>query len=97
MRHPEKHAQELGVDQKIVPFYNLLKEEMQEGDMKTVSKELYEVLDELAVVEWGFKEDVKREMRRKIKRILRAAKFAEDLIESMTVKIMDLARARFVR
>lgn len=66
-------------------------------NQKDISKQIYAALDELAVVEWSFKEDVKREMRRKIKRILRAANYNEDDIESLTVKIMDLARSRFVR
>jgi hypothetical protein len=36
-------------------------------------------------------------MRKKIKRLLRAINFDDDEIESITIKIMDLARARFVR
>ncbi len=67
------------------------------SDPKDISKEIYAALDELAVVDWQLKEDVKREMRRKIKRILRATGYPNDKIESVTVKMLDLARARFVR
>jgi type I restriction enzyme R subunit len=97
IRHPENQAKELGVDQKIAPFYNLLKGEKPNEDVKNLAQEVYDGLDELAVVEWSFKEDVKREMRKKIKRLLRAINFDNDEIESITIKIMDLARARFVR
>ncbi|HLP79242.1 MAG TPA: type I restriction endonuclease subunit R [Acidobacteriota bacterium] len=97
MRHPEKHAQEMGIDQHIIPFYNLLKQEMPDKDHKETAKEIHATLDELAVVDWGFKDDVKREMRRRIKRILRLANFDDELIESLTLKLMDLARARFNR
>lgn len=98
VRYPEKHAEELGVDAKIAPFYNLLKEDAKEHDAhKPVAKEIYDSLDELAVVEWAHKEDIKREMRRKVKRILRAADYPKEKVEAITVKILDLARARFPR
>jgi type I restriction enzyme R subunit len=96
-RHPEKHAQEMGIDQNIAPFYNLLNQEIPGKDFKEIAKEIYTTLDELAVVDWGFKEDIKREMRRRLKRILRNKEFNEDMIESLIIKLMDLAHARFVR
>jgi len=97
MRHPEKHAEEMGLDQNIIPFYNLLKQEMPEKDFKETANEIHATLDELAVVDWGFKEDIKREMRRRLKRILRNTDFNEDVVESLIIKLMDLARARFNR
>ncbi|MCK5177170.1 MAG: type I restriction endonuclease subunit R, partial [Candidatus Aenigmarchaeota archaeon] len=63
--------------------------------LKDISKEIYSALDELTVVDWYLKEDVKREMRRKIKRILRSANYPADEIESKTLKILNLAKARF--
>lgn len=113
MRHPEKHAEERGIDPKIAPFYALLENKadkkmmVREGSppygdahtnelpLKELAKEIYDAIEELAVVEWQYKEDIKREMRRKIKRILRTKNYPTENIESMTVRIMDLARARF--
>ena len=113
MRHPEKHAEEMGVDPKIAPFYNLLenkdnkdmmvreapaeygKVSPKPAPLKELAKDIYDAIEELAVVEWQYKEDVKREMRRRIKRVLRVKNYPLDEIESMTVKIMDLAGARF--
>ena len=74
-----------------------LKEEGNPEEMKKTAKEVYDALDGLAVVEWGMKEDVKREMRRKIKRILRAGSYPSEKIESVTAKLLDLAKARFKR
>jgi len=113
MRHPEKHAEEIGVDPKIAPFYNLLENKDDKNMMvreapaeygtasskpvplKELAKDIYDAIEELAVVEWQYKEDVKREMRRRIKRVLRVKNYPLDEIEPMTVKIMDLAGARF--
>lgn len=54
-------------------------------------------LEELTVIDWHQKEDVKRQMRRAIKAELRAAGAAPDEMEALTVRIMDVARARMVR
>ena len=95
--HPEKQAEKAGVDREVMPFYNYLKEEGNPEEMKKTAKEVYDALDGLAVVEWGMKEDVKREMRRKIKRILRTGSYPKEKIESVTAKLLDLAKARFKR
>jgi len=54
-------------------------------------------LDDLAVIDWHHKEDVKRQMRRAIKTELRAAGVGQDQLEALTARIMDVARARLVR
>ncbi|MHA1827130.1 MAG: type I restriction endonuclease subunit R [Candidatus Heimdallarchaeaceae archaeon] len=97
MRHPERQAEKTGVDPKVSPFYNLLSENEEVDGLKEIAERIYKKLDELAVVDWSLKEDVKREMRRQIKRILRASGYSRDKIESITLKIIDLAKARFVR
>jgi type I restriction enzyme R subunit len=48
-----------------------------------------------AIVDWSMKEDVQREMRQRIKKILRVAQYGDAAkVEAVTAKIMDLARAR---
>ena len=44
--------------------------------------------------DWIHKEDIQREMRKKIKGVLRDSNYEFEEIEEMTPKIMDLARAR---
>jgi type I restriction enzyme R subunit len=54
-----------------------------------------EVIEEYAaVVDWAQKEDVKRQMRRAIKENLRASVGDLSTVETVTSKIMDIARAR---
>ena len=85
------------MDAQVLPFYNLLTDKGDKEEMKAIAKQTYDILDNLAVVEWGMKEDIKREMRRQIKRILRTSNYPKDKIESVTAELLDLARARFVR
>jgi type I restriction enzyme R subunit len=59
---------------------------------KSLARFIEEQLEELAVIDWTMKEDVQREMRRCIKRQLRAAGFGSDKIEALTSDILDVAR-----
>lgn len=96
LRTPERRAAKLGVDTDVAPFYELIAERSEDGDeIKSVAKEIYLCLKEFTVVDWQQKEDTKRELRRQIKRILRAATYPADNIQDMTARIMDLAARRF--
>ncbi|MDD2638205.1 MAG: type I restriction endonuclease subunit R [Methanothrix sp.] len=97
VRSPEKHALRLGVDPEVAPFYELIltKSDDDKDAMKPVAQEVHGILRELAVVDWHQKEDTKREMRRQIKRVLRAARYPSDEIQDMTSEIVDLAARRF--
>lgn len=65
--------------------------------LKTLAVNILRTLEELAVIDWIRKDDVQREMRRQIKRHLRAAGFEADQIEALTARLMDLARARLAK
>ncbi|MEC4686338.1 MAG: type I restriction endonuclease subunit R [Nitrospirota bacterium] len=71
------------------------------GEDKEPKKELagliLESLEKLAVIDWIHKEDVQRQMRRQIKRHLRAAGYKPDEIEPLTTGLMELARVRLGR
>jgi len=45
-------------------------------------------------VDWVQKEDLQREMRRLIKRQLRAAKYPEERIEALAENVVDLMKRR---
>lgn len=49
------------------------------------------------VIDWHQKEDVQRQMRRAIKAELRKADVEPGVIEALTARVMDVARARLVR
>jgi type I restriction enzyme R subunit len=65
-------------------------------------RELAGILEEqlesqVTIVDWVTKDDVQREMRRVIKRQLRAAGFAADRIDSMAESVVDLMKRRRAR
>lgn len=64
---------------------------------KALAETILKLLEDLAVIDWTRKEDVQREMRRQIKRHLRAAGCADDQLEAVTAKLMDLARVRLAK
>jgi type I restriction enzyme R subunit len=95
-RAPERHASELGVDPDVAPFYELIAQDSKDKEaLKPVAQEIYATLKELTVVDWQQKEDVKRELRRQIKRLFRAASYPADDIQDRTSQIIDLAARRF--
>jgi type I restriction enzyme R subunit len=50
-----------------------------------------------AIVDWAQKDDVQREMRRLIKRHLRAAAYATDKIDAVAESVVDLLKRRGTR
>lgn len=96
VRAPERHATELGVDPDVAPFYELIvKDSKDKETLKPVAEEIHATLKELTVVDWQQKEDIKRELRRQIKRLLRAASYPTESIQDRTSQIIDLAARRF--
>ncbi len=90
-------AETLGLDANSFAVYGLLGKRMAGSDMKQedivdLAAVIYETLQSEAVLDWISKEDVQREMRRKIKRQLRLAKCPKERIEELTMEIMDWAR-----
>ena len=61
---------------------------------RAVAQGILENLQELAVVDWVHKEDVQRRMRQAIKGRLRAGGCVKEQVESVTSRLMDLARVR---
>ena len=96
-RSPEKHAERLGVDPDVAPFYELIlaKSDAEADLLKPAAQKIHSALKERAVVDWQQKEDTKRDMRRKIKRILREVGYPPEEIQDTTVRIVDLAARRF--
>jgi len=68
-----------------------------DGGRRDLAAQILAELQDLAVVDWVHKEDVKRRMRRAVKRKLRSAGYARDQLDAMTSKLMDVARVRLTR
>ncbi|MFH1259107.1 MAG: type I restriction enzyme endonuclease domain-containing protein [Elusimicrobiota bacterium] len=72
-------------------------QQKKESLYKELTHSIIESLETLAVIDWIHKDDVQREMRKKIKSILRQEGYQFDQIETLTAKIMELARVRLVK
>jgi type I restriction enzyme R subunit len=69
------------------------------GKVDEAKKELASILEEqlspqVAIVDWHHKDDVQREMRRLIKRQLRAAGYPTNKIDSVAESVVDLLKRR---
>jgi len=91
-----------GISAAAYPIYGILARNLEVADgapeygskMPALAGEILEALRSDAVLDWQDKEDVKREMRRKVKRLLRLSGIEGEQVEKITVQIMDLARVR---
>lgn len=59
---------------------------------RDLAAQIEDDIRDLAVIDWTMKEDIQREMRRRIKRRLRTAGFAPERVEAATTGILDVAR-----
>ena len=92
-------ADKVGLSETGFAVYGLLGGGKLAGEVdekrKKLAGEIEEAVDRhLAIVDWQHKEDIQREMRRDIKRPLRAADFPEKDLDQTVAGIVDLLKAR---
>lgn len=94
-------AERLGLSETGFAIYGLLVPPRREGGggIDEAKKELVGLLEEqlaaqVSIVDWAHKDDVQREMRRLIKRQLRAASYSGDEIEILAEGVVDLLKRR---
>lgn len=95
-------AGELGLTADSYAIYGLLRthldgDHQSSAETRDLAQEVFDVLKSETVIDWTNKQDVQREMRRKIKRSLRLANCKKEMIDELTVEIMDLARVRMAK
>jgi len=97
----EEFAKSLGLaDAGEFAFYGLLypfREAMfADSDEKQVAftKKVIQVIKNSIVIDWTDKDDIQKEIRREIKKLLRSNACPEDQIEPLTREILSLARSR---
>jgi type I restriction enzyme R subunit len=66
-----------------------------EKDHVAFTKKVVESIKGKRVIDWTEKEGIQREMRKEVKRLLRAKGFQEDRVEPLTREILNLARVHF--
>jgi len=77
-----------------LPFRKSIFSDLEE-DHVAFTKRIIESIKERRVIDWTEKEDIQREMRREVKRLLRAKGFQEESLESLAREILNLARIHF--
>jgi type I restriction enzyme R subunit len=70
---------------------------MEGADLQELTRSTINSLENLAVIDWIHKDDIQREMRREVKRILRQRGYSLEEVEILALKIMELARVRLKR
>jgi len=107
IRGQDELAQEMGLSETGFAIYGLIEQPLtvSEGALPKYrrvdegKKELSTLIEEAlaphaGIVDWHHKDDVQREMRRLIKRQLRAAAFAADKVDVLAETIVDLYKRR---
>jgi len=101
VRNRAGEAERLGLSETGLAILGLLRprDEHVADDADPALVELAGLLEEglageVEIVDWQHKDDVQREMRRRIKRQLRAAHYAEDRLDPLASQIVDLLKAR---
>lgn len=99
MRNTAEKSQEHGFTREQYPFYQMLEKEMPPyedvEDLKALTHLITDTIQQEAVVEWTNKDDVKREIRKKIKKQLRVSPCPKDKLESLTQQLINLAAVHY--
>ncbi|PHD66635.1 DEAD/DEAH box helicase [Bacillus toyonensis] len=100
MRNTAQKGEEQGFTREQYPFYQMLEKEMPSyndiEDLKVLTHLITDIIQQEAdIVEWTNKEDVKREMRKKIKKQLRVSPCPKEKLESLTQQLIDLATVHY--
>jgi len=97
--HKDEAARKLGLDGgKEFAFFGRINEHEKDIPLKNkedraaLAKEIIHIIEERAVAEWTEREDVQKEMRREIKRLLRTKGCDEDALPSLVREMIELAQ-----
>lgn len=86
---------ELGLEVYEKPFYDRLQialpADVSEDTLTTLARNVFNKLNELAVIDWTAREDIKREMRRQVKGILRKNAIPPNELDATTTALVKLA------
>jgi hypothetical protein len=111
MRERNQQAGKQGVTPEQLPFFHALQKALQQDpvasgqvpetkqpDIPQLTKDIFDDLKEIAVIDWDKKEEIMRDMRRAIKRRLRMDySIPADAIEPLVASLMELARVHLPR
>ncbi|MBI5629898.1 MAG: type I restriction endonuclease subunit R [Elusimicrobia bacterium] len=97
--HKDEAARKLGLDGgREFAFFGLVSAHAKEIPLKsqekkaTLAKDVIGIVEQRAVAEWTEREDIQKEMRREIKRLLRTKGCDEDDLPALVREFMELAQ-----
>ena len=101
----QSRAQDIGLDARGFAIYGLLEQarplkvEEKKAEYNAANRDLASLIDESVapftdIVDWWEKDDVQRQMRRGIKRHLRAGGLGTEAVEKLATDIVDLTKVR---
>jgi type I restriction enzyme R subunit len=101
-RNVRRTAENLGFnDETPFAFYGILKAELSDvksqDDMAKLATQIVAELKEQSVIDWTEKTTVQKKMRSTVKRLLREKGCPSEIIEPLTLRLLDLARVRLKR
>lgn len=99
MRGQAGAAEKLGLTETGFAIFGLINTGGPKGKVDEAKTELASLLEEqlapqIGLVDWVHKDDVQREMRRIIKRQLKAAGYTQDQADAMAASVVDLLKRR---
>jgi type I restriction enzyme R subunit len=86
-----KNTEEFSFYGLLLPFRKSMFSDSEE-DHVVFTKKVIQSIKEKRVIDWTEKEDIQREMRKEVKRLLRTKGFQEENVEPLTREILNLAR-----
>ncbi|SET16928.1 type I restriction enzyme, R subunit [Salinibacillus kushneri] len=100
MMDMEQESQSFGLkDAKQLPFYQLLEQQipvdMEQESLRDLTEIITDIIQANAVIDWIDKEDVKREMRKKLKKQLRASSVPNKQVEQVARQLMELGEIHY--
>ncbi|WP_268811317.1 type I restriction enzyme endonuclease domain-containing protein [Virgibacillus dakarensis] len=89
----------MGGDYFTLTFYQLLEQqipvEIEQESLRDLTEIITDIIQANAVIDWIEKEDVKREMRKKLKKQLRASSVPNKQVEQVARQLMELGEVHY--
>lgn len=100
MMDMERESESFGLKEtEHLPFYQLLEQELpndyEHDKVKFLTETITEVIQDNAVIDWTEKEDIKREMRRQIKKELRPSPIPNKELDRVTRELIELGEVHY--
>jgi type I restriction enzyme R subunit len=97
MREADRRGEQLGLSEEELAFYDALETNdsavkvLGDETLRTIARELVETVRENASIDWTLRENVRANLRRLVKRVLRKYSYPPDKQEKATQTVLEQA------